>query len=151
LQGKAFTRGDGLIRVFDVFDYVSEKVPTRRPQHPIFKAEIESNFPIALYQGRQKVDISKNLPLHQNTEVDRTALREAMTDAFSRAELETLCTDVEQALRNDGIRERVSLDAVGGANEGIENIIYRLIEYLYRRHRLAYLVRAVRHKRPGII
>jgi len=28
LQGKAYTRDDGLIRVFDVFDYISEAVPT---------------------------------------------------------------------------------------------------------------------------
>ncbi|MEN6441942.1 MAG: caspase family protein [Syntrophobacter sp.] len=53
LQGKAHTRGDGLIRVFDVFDYISEKVPAHEPrQHPIFKADdLESNFPIALHRG----------------------------------------------------------------------------------------------------
>lgn len=52
LQGGVRTRADGLIRVFDLFDYVSEKVPTRGKQHPIFKAaDLENNFPIALYAG----------------------------------------------------------------------------------------------------
>ena len=57
LNGAARTHGDGLIRVFEVFNYVSEKVRRSVPgrQHPIFKAsELEDNFPIALYQGGRK-------------------------------------------------------------------------------------------------
>lgn len=40
LRGKAHTDGDGLIRVFDVFNYVAEQVARSVPgrQHPIFKA-----------------------------------------------------------------------------------------------------------------
>jgi hypothetical protein len=46
------TKSDGVVRVFDVFHYVSDKVPTRAAQHPIFKAhEVETNFPLALYLG----------------------------------------------------------------------------------------------------
>lgn len=43
-------RDDGTtIGILDVFDYVSKQVPTRAAQqHPVFKAEIESNFPVAL-------------------------------------------------------------------------------------------------------
>ncbi len=54
LKGLAYTRGDGLIRVFDVFNHVSEKVQAAAPgkQHPIFKAsDLEDNFPIALDRG----------------------------------------------------------------------------------------------------
>jgi len=52
LKGDMPTRGDGLIRVFEVFDYVSQNVPKRAQQHPIFKAsEMENNFPIALEAG----------------------------------------------------------------------------------------------------
>lgn len=54
LKGAAYTQGDGLIRVFDVFNYVSEKVQAAVPgkQHPIFKAsDLEDNFPIALNCG----------------------------------------------------------------------------------------------------
>jgi hypothetical protein len=46
---------DGLIRIFDVFEYLQPKVTGDEPnQHPVFKAEIEENFPIALYLGGQK-------------------------------------------------------------------------------------------------
>jgi hypothetical protein len=44
---------DGYVRVFDLFEYLHPKVSTAHPrQHPIFRAEVEENFPIALYRGR---------------------------------------------------------------------------------------------------
>jgi hypothetical protein len=46
---------DGLIRIFDLFEYLQPKVTGDQPdQHPIFKAELEENFPVALYLGSQK-------------------------------------------------------------------------------------------------
>jgi hypothetical protein len=46
---------DGLIRIFDLFEYLQPRVTVDQPnQHPIFKAELEENFPIALYLGGQK-------------------------------------------------------------------------------------------------
>jgi hypothetical protein len=43
---------DGLIRLFDLFEYIQPRVTADQPnQHPIFKAEVEENFPIALYLG----------------------------------------------------------------------------------------------------
>jgi metacaspase-1 len=56
LKGDAATRGDGMIRVFDVFEHVSDRVPTRTPgQHPNFKAHgLESNFALALERGGSK-------------------------------------------------------------------------------------------------
>ena len=54
LRGEANGAG-GVIRIFDLFDYVQPRVTADRPdQHPVFKAEIEENFPIALYRGGQK-------------------------------------------------------------------------------------------------
>ena len=54
LRGGANGAG-GVIRIFDVFDYLQPRVTQDRPdQHPIFKAEIEENFPIALYKGGAK-------------------------------------------------------------------------------------------------
>ena len=42
----------GVIRIFDVFNYLQPRVTEEQPlQHPIFKAEIEDNFPIALHLG----------------------------------------------------------------------------------------------------
>jgi hypothetical protein len=57
LRGDAHADADGLIRVFEVFNYVAEKVRGAAPgrQHPIFKASnLEDNFPIALNRGGTK-------------------------------------------------------------------------------------------------
>ncbi|HRW10893.1 MAG TPA: caspase family protein, partial [Caldilineaceae bacterium] len=52
---------DGLIRIFDLFEYLQPRVTAVQPnQHPIFKAELEENFPVALYQGGQQGTISKD-------------------------------------------------------------------------------------------
>lgn len=54
LRGGANGAG-GVIRIFDLFDYVQPRVVADQPnQHPIFKAEIEENFPVALHLGGQK-------------------------------------------------------------------------------------------------
>ncbi|MDN5768094.1 MAG: caspase family protein [Humibacillus sp.] len=51
---------DGLIRVFDLFEYLQPRVTRDQPrQHPVFKAELEENFPVALYAGGQKGVVSK--------------------------------------------------------------------------------------------
>src|SRR5512143_288659 len=56
LRGSARTRGDGSLRVFDVFEYLSEQIPAHGSQHPIFKAtDLENNFPIALYVGGKQL------------------------------------------------------------------------------------------------
>ena len=60
LRGRARTSGDGLIRVFDIFNHVAETVKRAVPgrQHPVFKAsDLEDNFPVALDRGRAKSDV----------------------------------------------------------------------------------------------
>lgn len=43
---------DGFVRIFDLFNYLQPKVTADQPaQHPVFKAELEENFPIALYRA----------------------------------------------------------------------------------------------------
>jgi uncharacterized caspase-like protein len=43
---------DGLIRIFDLFEYIQPLVTRDASnQHPIFKAEVEENFPVALYRA----------------------------------------------------------------------------------------------------
>lgn len=57
----ACLHSDGLIRIFDVFSYVAQKVRGAAPgrQHPVFKAnDVEDNFPLALYCGGQKTSVS---------------------------------------------------------------------------------------------
>ena len=59
LHGRARTTGDGVIRVFEIFNHVAEMVKRAVPgcQHPIFKAsDLEDNFPVALDQGGVKSD-----------------------------------------------------------------------------------------------
>lgn len=56
-RGDTSTSGDGVVRVFDVFQHVSVKVPqtTSDRQHPIFKAsDLETNFPVSLDKGGSK-------------------------------------------------------------------------------------------------
>ncbi|MBU1750485.1 MAG: caspase family protein [Chloroflexi bacterium] len=46
---------DGLIRIFDLFEYVQPRVTAEKAiQHPLFKAELEDNFAVGLYLGGQK-------------------------------------------------------------------------------------------------
>jgi hypothetical protein len=43
---------DGLVRIFDLFEYLQPRVTKAQPQqHPLFKGELEENFPVALYRG----------------------------------------------------------------------------------------------------
>jgi hypothetical protein len=149
-RGKARTRGDGLIRVFDVFDHVSEEVPARERQHPIFKAtDLENNFPIALYLGGKQIEPGTGVAPPRRTMVDKRALREEMVKAFSLEELEILCADVEYELAEDGIKLQVNLEMVGGNTKPSK--VLRLIDYVDRRGYLGYLVQTVRHHRPGLI
>ncbi|MBV9359680.1 MAG: caspase family protein [Chloroflexi bacterium] len=40
---------DGLVHIFDLFEYIQPRVTADQPsQHPVFKAELEDNFPVAL-------------------------------------------------------------------------------------------------------
>ena len=59
LRGRARTSGDGMIRVFEIFNHVAELVKREvlGCQHPIFKAsDLEDNFPVALDRGGVKFD-----------------------------------------------------------------------------------------------
>src|SRR5262249_12690626 len=43
---------DGLVRIFDLFEYLQPRVSQAQPQqHPLFNGELEENFPVALYRG----------------------------------------------------------------------------------------------------
>jgi hypothetical protein len=52
-EGATVDRGDGMIGVLDIFDYVSKMVPKHGDQHPIFHAgDLETNFAIARRRGK---------------------------------------------------------------------------------------------------
>lgn len=153
LNGKARHRGDGVVRMLDVVDYVWEQVPSRvnDRQHPIFKAhEMDANFPIALLMGGDKslAPMPANTPL--KTSVDVVKLRDLIVARkITLEDLELLCGDVEQEMRNEGIDLQFNMDMVGGQGKPVR--VKRLIEYLSSRDKLAYLVRHIRKEYPGEI
>ncbi len=51
---------DGLIRIFEIFEYIQPRITAaQQNQHPIFKGELEENFPVALYVGGKKGVVAK--------------------------------------------------------------------------------------------
>jgi hypothetical protein len=50
LRGRANGTG-GVIRICDLFHYVQQQVAVEATQRPVFKADIEENYPIALFRG----------------------------------------------------------------------------------------------------
>ena len=77
-KGGGPVKGDGLVRVFDVFQYVSDMVPSKASQHPIFKAhDLENNFAISLDRGGNKT-----------TNVSETVLKTRPTNLSGKARLE---------------------------------------------------------------
>lgn len=110
LKGKSRTEGDGLIRVFDLFNYVSEQVRGTVPgrQHPIFKASnLEDNFPIALECGGTKSPLGErpSIPEHWRE------IEEIMADLYPAGP-----TDQDIWARAGGDVSRLKLSGTGRAN-----------------------------------
>ena len=64
LRGRGRTSGNGVIRVFEIFNHVAEMVKREVPgrQHPVFKAnDLEDNFPVALDRGGVKSDVPESV------------------------------------------------------------------------------------------
>jgi hypothetical protein len=111
LRGEARAHGDGLIRIFEVFNHVSEKVRGVVPdQHPIFKAsDLEDNFAVALDRGGTK-------------SVGSTAAMDTSPDSWHR--LEDVLADLYPAgpqdqeiwARAGGDLSRLRLTGTGRAN-----------------------------------
>ena len=99
-----------------------------------------------LHPGGKKSGDDNSL---KDATIDKAVLRENMANSFSIEDLEILCADIEQDLKNNGINYRVSLEDIGGNTK--EAKIMRLIEYLDRRRLLDYLIKAIQKTRPGLI
>jgi predicted amino acid-binding ACT domain protein len=88
--------------------------------------------------------------------VNQQELRKVIDEGFSLDELVVLCADVEQRIledrantRNRGIAH-LNLDMFG-LNRPKANLITDLIQYLYRRDLLSYLLQVVNLERPGLL
>jgi len=113
LRGAADKNASGFIKVFDLFNYISEEVPKLIPndQHPIFKADnLEVNFAVALSQGGKKSPYSpETTPSAQ--EKDRwSALEEILVDLYPSGP-----NDQEVWSRAGGDRSRLPLHQPGQA------------------------------------
>ncbi|MBO9575602.1 MAG: caspase family protein [Sphingobium sp.] len=106
LKGAAPAASDGFIRVFDLFNHVSETVRQSVPgkQHPVFKAsDLEENFPVALARGGTK-SISPSVDRRHRD------LEQIMPDLFPLGP-----TDQDIWLRAGGDVSRLKLSGNGRA------------------------------------
>ena len=109
LEGKVDGLRDGLIRVFDVFNYVAEHVAHDVPglQHPVFKAtDLESNFPIALRCGGTKA-----LQKGEEIPVSPRSLDKILSDLYPLGP-----TDQDIWIRAGGDVSRLKLSGTGRSN-----------------------------------
>ncbi len=79
--------------------------------------------------------------------INRTDLRNAIVQYFSREELDVLCADVQADLEARGINEQVNVEMVGGSSK--TGIVLNLITYLERRGQLGCLEAVARRMRPN--
>ena len=111
LRGRTRAGGDGVIRVFEIFNHVAQMVRRAVPglQHPIFKAsDLEDNFPVALDRGGVKSDA----PAMESGAVLEvwSRLTEVMPDLYPAGP-----TDQEVWARAGGDPSRLHLNDTGRA------------------------------------
>jgi hypothetical protein len=104
LRGGASGAG-GVVRIFDLFDYVQTRVAAARPdQHPVFKAVLEENFPVALHAGGESTEQKEPPPddgfvydvfvSYRHRDPDKKWVRKTLVPAL-RAEGLKVCLDVD--------------------------------------------------------
>ena len=97
----------GVVRVFDLFHYLQPKVVADQPnQHPVFKCEVEDNFPLALHAGGKGTPLptSADAPAdgfkydvflsYRQQEPDKTWARDVLLPRLKAAGLR-VCVDFE--------------------------------------------------------
>ncbi|HEY6642208.1 caspase family protein [Povalibacter sp.] len=85
LRGAADKSASGFIKVFDLFNYVSEEVPKLNPndQHPIFKADnLEVNFAVALSHGGKKSPYSPGTAPKADEKDSWSVLEEVLVEIY---------------------------------------------------------------------
>lgn len=114
LRGQGRTHGDGVIRVFEIFNHVAQNVKLAVPgkQHPIFKAsELEDNFPVALDRGGVKCIDALAARVSSSLEVASwKRLEDTLCDLYPTGPL-----DQEIWARAGGDTSRLSLSGTGRA------------------------------------
>ncbi|MCP4702688.1 MAG: TIR domain-containing protein [Gammaproteobacteria bacterium] len=110
LKGGAIGSG-GVIRILDLFNYLQPKVTEAQAnQHPLLKAEIEENFPIALYPGgKSSAIVPAEAPLDDGYQYDVfISYRTQAEKPWSRKALlpyeQWVCDTLLPALEQKGVR-----------------------------------------------
>ena len=163
MDGKAKQAGDGMLRIFDLVNYLFEQVPARKPeQHPIFKvSDLDANFAVSLFLGGSK-DIAPALVSSGKLEITITAtprvnttdivgLRDFIVNNMNFDEFDAFTTDVGMALESAGFNQKFSLDIVTSTRKPFPNQVQDALLWLNRRAKLPVLVEALKAKFPGEI
>jgi hypothetical protein len=163
MDGKARQSGDGLLRIFDLVNYLFEQVPARKPeQNPIFKvSDLDKNFAVSLFLGGSK-DVAPAQVSSGKLEItvtaaprvnagDIVALRDFMANHLSPDDMDMLCEDVNAALQSAGFNQKFSLDIVTSTRKPFPNQVQDALLWLNRRARLPVLVEALKKQFPGEI
>jgi hypothetical protein len=79
LRGAAHQHGDGVIRVLDLFTYVTQEVQAKGLQHPVLKTDgLQDNFPLALFMGGAKSAVSTTIRFQESPSSGDTSRLEAL-------------------------------------------------------------------------
>jgi hypothetical protein len=93
---------DGLIHIFELFEYIQPRITAaQQNQHPIFKGELEENFPVALYVGGKKGVVAKTEDgykydvylSYSEKDPDATWVWETLLPQFEQAGLKVAVSD----------------------------------------------------------
>jgi hypothetical protein len=104
LRGKAST-DDGLVKVFGLFEYVQLHVTAAFDrQHPVFKADLQVNFPVALNNAREKGVVARE---------PTDPYRYDACIAHADEDFRWVAGNLVPALTKDGLRHTVSGKALG--------------------------------------
>ena len=112
LRGETPSTGEGLIRVFQVFEHLAAAVPTstKDRQHPILKASaLEKNFPVALERGGVK-QLTPNRAPALPASFDWKRFEQALSQLYPSGP-----TERELWARAGGDLSRLKLSQVGRA------------------------------------
>jgi hypothetical protein len=105
---------DGIVRIFDLFEYLQPRVTADQSlQHPVFKADLEHNFPLAAVPAAARPDVSEDQYRYDvyvsyvDSEPDSTFVWEQLLPRLEREGLQVAVSgDVEQP----GVARVVSIE-----------------------------------------
>jgi GTP diphosphokinase / guanosine-3',5'-bis(diphosphate) 3'-diphosphatase len=125
----------------------AEHTPRWKIASPVIRMESKPeniSSPVSVTQETYGLESSEYATVNQRE------LRKAIEKAFSLEDLVLLCADVEQELLDQGENTHLSLDMFG-MTRPIGNIIYDLVQYLYKRNYLQALITVIQGERPRLL